>query len=316
VFLDADQSTWTNLNTMTFADPLDVIWAANASYRGWDGWKDAIAASVTLPPGASLDDFGRNPDAFRGMPGFSVDAQMFLSQLDKNVVGPVRNTQKLVDSRPYMTRLYTTMSAAEMTLDPVFTFNSDLAPVSNVHTADLYLECHAGIQQYQAPWRLELPQGGTLQGDQQNGRWPFTSLPANRKIVQLSETGSGQIVQDNTQYILTEVVQKGGDVMPPSQNVQTPRTTPAPTASASSSPSGTPPATTAPPASTPPPSMGVPIGGYDPPPTPITKSSDQDSGCAVARPTRFPSVTTMAGTLALLAALVRRRRRRIRSSFC
>jgi hypothetical protein len=169
VFSDSDQTTWNTLQSQTVADPLDLIWSANNSYRGWDGWRDAIAASVTLPQGASLDDFGSNPNAYRGMPGFSVDAQKFLDQLDKNVVGPVRAAQKLIDSRPYVTRLYTTMSPAEMTLDPVFTFNPDLAPISNVHTGELYLQCRPGIEQYQAPWRLELPQGGTISGQGQNG---------------------------------------------------------------------------------------------------------------------------------------------------
>jgi MYXO-CTERM domain-containing protein len=324
VYTSSDAATWTNLNTQTFTDPLDLIWAANNSYRGWDGWKDAIAAAVTLPQGASLDDFGRNPNAYRGMPGFSVNAAVFLAQLDKNVVGPVRDTQKLIDSRPYMTRLYTTMSAAEMTLDPVFTFNPDLAPISNIHTAELYLECHSGIQEYQAPWRLELPQGGTISGQTQNGTWPMNGLPANRKIVQLSETGSGQVVQDNTQMILSTLVDKGGNVMPPSPNVMpsSSASTP-PTASSlppSTSPTGTtpptgtaPPTGTTPPTGTAPPSGGLPIGGYDAPPTANPRgSSAQDSGCVIAQPARSSSQSpaTLAGALAALAALVRRRRRR------
>jgi MYXO-CTERM domain-containing protein len=316
VYTATDAATWSNLNTQTFADPLDLIWAANNSYRGWDGWKDAIAAAVTLPQGASLDDFGRNPNAYRGMPGFSVNAAVFLDQLDKNVVGPVRATQKLIGSRPYVTRLYTTMSPAEMTLDPVFTFNPDLAPVSNVHTAELYLECHSGIQEYQAPWRLELPQGGTISGQTQSGTWPMNGLPANRKIVQLSETGSGQVLQDNTQMILSTLVDKGGDVMPPSSNVMpssSARTAP----TASSPPPSTSPTSSAPPASTAPPSAGVPIGGYDAPPTGSPRGSTaQDSGCSVAQPARSSSQSTMTlvGALATLAAIVRRRRRRVHAA--
>jgi MYXO-CTERM domain-containing protein len=304
VFLPSDVITWNKLKTGTFTDPLDLIWAANSSYRGWDGWRDAIAVSVTLPQGASLDDFGRNPNAFRGMPGFSVDAAKFLDQLDKNVVGPVQNTQKLIDSRPYVTRLYTTMSAAEMTLDPVFTFNSDLAPVSNVHTAELYVECRSGIQAYDAPWRLELPQGGTIRGTSGN-EWPKTGVPANRKIVQLSETGSGQVVKDNSQQILSTLVDKGGDVMPPSQNVKLPST-------GSAAPSASPPSSSsAPPADAgPPPSVGVPIGGYDAPPRPISKpSSVHDSGCAVVAASQPSSRTALVAAIAALAALVRRRRR-------
>ena len=314
IFTDADLMTWANLNHQTFADPLDLIWAANNSYRGWDGWKDAIAAAVTLPPGASLDTFGRDPNSFRGMPGFSVNAQVFLDKLDKDVVGPVRNTQALVASRPYVTRLYTTMSPQEMTLDPVFTFNPELAPISNVHIADEYIECHPGIQQYQAPWRIELPQGGTVIGTQQ-GTWPVNVGPANRKVVQLGETGSGDVVTDNTSMILMTLVNTGGSMMPPSSNMQ-------PASSSSSTPTSSP-TGTAPPSSTgtaphasDPPTKGtegtLPIGGYDPPPPDMGRpsSSSDSGGCTVAQPSRPASALGLAGALAALAVLANRRSRR------
>ena len=309
IFTASDMTTWSNLTQQTFADPLDLIWAANNSYRGWDGWRDAIAAAVTLPAGASLDDFGRNPNAYRGMPGFSVNAQVFLDKLDKDVVGPVRNTQKLVTSRPYVTRLYTTMSPQEMTVDPTFTFNPELAPISNVHSANLYVECHPGLFQYQAPWRIELPQGGTVRGTQQ-GTWPMSSLPANRKIVQLSESGSGDVVTDNTSKILTALANNGGDVMPPPQN-----TKPAPsataTATASSDPSPPPSPTSMPPNAGQPPQGTLPIGGFDPPPKAMAGSSGNgDSGCALGGRPRPVGALPIAGALAALAVFVNRRARR------
>jgi hypothetical protein len=310
IFAEYDATTWNTLQTQTFADPLDMIWAANNSYRGWDGWRDAIEAAVTLPPGTSIDDFGRNPNAYRGMPGFSVNTQLFLDRLEKDVVGPVRDTQKLVDSRPYLTRLYTTMSADEMTVDPVFSFNADLAPVSNVHTADLYVECRKGIQEYQAPWRLELPQGGTIRGLAQDGRWDFPTgaLPANRKIVQLSETGSGQVIEDNTNDILAALVKAGGDVMPPSQTVQPPNGMEMPPATVPSGtvPPGTVPSGTVPPPKTPPPS-GTPIGGFDTPPDPSIGRKN-DSSCALGHPARPMPATGTAFALIALAAFAARRR--------
>jgi hypothetical protein len=207
-----------------------------------------------------------------------------MDRLKNDVVGPVRDTQKLVDSRPYVTRLYTTMSAAEMTVDPVFSFNADLAPISNVHTADLYIECRKGVDEYHAPWRLELPQGGTVHGTQ-GGKWDLPStgaLPANRKIVQLSETGSGEVVEDNTDKILSALVQAGGDVMPPSQTVE-------------------------PPTGMTPPSM--PIGGFDAPPKPVKRAAQNDSSsCTLGhpvRPTPFQETTFL---LAAVTALSLRRR--------
>lgn len=57
------------------------------------------------------------------------------------MVEPLRATSKLFDTRPYLTRLYTTLSAEEMTVDPMFDVNSDLPKVSNMRTARAHWEC-------------------------------------------------------------------------------------------------------------------------------------------------------------------------------
>ena len=43
--------------------------------------------------------------------------------------------------RTYLTRLYSTLSADEMTVDPLFSFNADLPDVSNVRTAQMIINC-------------------------------------------------------------------------------------------------------------------------------------------------------------------------------
>jgi hypothetical protein len=52
-----------------------------------------------------------------------------------------QDLNELFVTSPMMTRLYTTMSAEEMTADPMFDFNADLEEVSNIHTATLYVTC-------------------------------------------------------------------------------------------------------------------------------------------------------------------------------
>src|SRR5205814_3561086 len=114
-----DDMNWQGLQNMSFTDGIDAIWAANNYYGNssstgtWDGWKEAIQMSVTLPAGISLDDFGRNPNAYRGM--VQVDTTKFLTQLYENLVKPAQDAQKLLNTVPYLTRLYSTMSADEMT---------------------------------------------------------------------------------------------------------------------------------------------------------------------------------------------------------
>jgi hypothetical protein len=277
VFSNSDSTGFAQLEGQTYADPIDLIFAANSYYRGWDGWRESIAAAVTLPPGTTLDDFGRNPDAYRGMLGVTVNASVFLDHLRTDVVEPVRKTQELINSLPYVTRLYSTMSPDEMTLDPVFTFNADLAPVSNVHKADLYIECRPDLYEYQAPWRIVLPRGGMLQGDSQTGAWPIRlggGAPANLKIVQLSESGSGDVITDNTDKVGAMVISNGGVATPPSMP-QLPS------------------------------DAGVPIGGYDRPYT--SRPADGTCACSL-HGGRDRAATWLLGAIAA-GALMRRRRR-------
>jgi len=59
------------------------------------------------------------------------------------------------------------------------------------------------VKQYEAPWRIELPQGGVIRGTG-SYQWPIEvdgGLPANLMIVQLSTSGSGEVVTDNSSVI-------------------------------------------------------------------------------------------------------------------
>ena len=70
---------------------------------------------------------------------FDLDA--LIADLDAIIVTPLRESQELFEQHPYMTRLYTTLSAEEMTIDPAFSFNPDLPEVSNLRRADARFEC-------------------------------------------------------------------------------------------------------------------------------------------------------------------------------
>jgi hypothetical protein len=69
------------------------------------------------------------------------DADAFTDEIDAVIVTPLRDTQDLFARFDYLTRLYTTLSAEEMTVDPMFDFNPDLPEVSNVRTAAARWEC-------------------------------------------------------------------------------------------------------------------------------------------------------------------------------
>ena len=66
---------------------------------------------------------------------WTFDPVAFAEELDERIITPLTDAQALFDSHPYMTRLFTTMSPAEMDRDPLFSFNAGLPDVSNVHRA-------------------------------------------------------------------------------------------------------------------------------------------------------------------------------------
>ena len=74
-----------------------------------------------------------------------LDPAAFVDDVDAVIVTPLRETQALFDTYPVLTRLYTTLSAGEMTLDPVFDFNPDLPEVSKLRTAAARWECEVGV---------------------------------------------------------------------------------------------------------------------------------------------------------------------------
>lgn len=112
--------------------------------------------------------------------------------------------QALIDRAPYTTRLYSTLSAAEMTVDPVFVFNPDLPEVSNVQQASRVIECDPSRFEDEAPWCIDFPQRGSIRGrPAQVGQWPsaVSEQPPDLHVLTLASSGDGAVVNDNAAAI-------------------------------------------------------------------------------------------------------------------
>jgi hypothetical protein len=199
VWSSLDEQELPTISGQKYADGIDAIYAANRHFGGWDGWKDAIEGATTLPAGVTIDEFSRDPDPFRG--AAKVDVTRFFQLLREKVIRPVADTAAILTRAPYLTRLYGTMNPDEMTIDPTFDYNFDLAQVSNIHIARQVIRCGPALNQRDAPWRMRLPQGGVIVG--KGAAWPVgqASTPANLKIVALGAAGSGTVVTDNSDDI-------------------------------------------------------------------------------------------------------------------
>ena len=215
VWSPSDQQNWASVQGRvygSFAEMFDQIYG---QYVGWDGFWDATRAAVTLPTDLAFEDFKLCPNCYAGQIQFKPAA--YIAELQRLVIDPVKSVQDLIDAHPTLTRMYTTLSAEEMTLDPVFTFNADQGEVDNLHKAERVIECSPNVSQFEAPWRIELPQGGVVRGNANTvGTWPtaLDALPPNARIVRTGHSGAGRVVEDNAEPILTQLANYNTSVLP------------------------------------------------------------------------------------------------------
>lgn len=202
---DAEQD-WQGVKSATyfsFGELFEALWGR---YAGFSGFWDAMRGKVSLPQDISFEDFQLCPTCY----GDDIELRPteLLAAVEADVIEPVRSTQRLIDRGPYVTRLYSTLSADEMTADPLFVFNAELPDVNNIHQAERVVECDSDIYQSEASWRIVLPQGGVIRGAPSGvGQWPdaVAEQPANFQVLTLAQTGQGQVVADNSAAIQSQL---------------------------------------------------------------------------------------------------------------
>jgi MYXO-CTERM domain-containing protein len=209
IFNEGQRQQWDTFSNTQFTDAIDIVLQARQMWGGFDGFEDAMRETAVLPDEISYSDFKNCMRCFIDEPGVVFDTSLYLQNLYKMVIKPLIDTQDIIDSRPYITRMYTTMSADEMTMDPTFDFNADLEDVSNFHTAERHVGCDVS-----GPWTVEFPQG-IVRGTEL-GVWPVAidDQPAALKILQYAKTGQGKVVEDRTEDILKLLAKNGTPTKP------------------------------------------------------------------------------------------------------
>lgn len=135
------------------------------------------------------------------------DAAGFAAALEEAVVVPWRRADALLDAHPYLTRLFTTMSAHEMTEDPEFDFNPDAPDVSSVFRAKAREEtCEQDWSKRRV--RVELPDGTYFFVT--NGQRAFPDGPGALRIEEYGSKGPPMVLVDNTPQVLAAVEKAGG----------------------------------------------------------------------------------------------------------
>jgi uncharacterized membrane protein YgcG len=220
---DVEERQWAAfLEDAEDTDNAELISYSATIWGSWDGYLDALGESLPLPEGVSAADAVRCIVCGASVPGdrgfdagrfctcdfdwtaaaLGLNREQFLIDLEDLVIEPMRATQALFDDTDVVTRLYSTLSPSEMTVDPEFDFNEQLGMVSNVHTATRIIECSPAVYQWEAPWRVELESGDVVRGT--GGTWPFGAvgeMPRNLYVRDMDTQGRGNVVSDNAAAI-------------------------------------------------------------------------------------------------------------------
>lgn len=102
--------------------------------------------------------------------------QAIIVELDTTVIDPLGETLAVFEGAPYMTRLFTTLSPEEMTVDPRFSFNPDLGDQALERNATLDVRCMNSTTR----WSLTLGEGTGREGEvviEGSGLPPFFTPP-------------------------------------------------------------------------------------------------------------------------------------------
>lgn len=133
------------------------------------------------------------------------DANAFADDIEERIFAPGRRAVAALDSHPYLTRMYTTISPGEMTEDPMFWQNPSLEDVDSVNQAQQRILCNGdqiwtlpdGREVYLKagqPWPdFDDVDGGTKDEPSQ--------MPFAERIAEVPDQGAPMNLVDNAEVI-------------------------------------------------------------------------------------------------------------------
>jgi hypothetical protein len=180
-----------------------------------------LIAWAPAPAGVDQMDFLQCPECYADYVAGPFDASAATDALQTEILDVLAAAQRLVDSAPHLTRLFTTMDPSEMTVDPIFVFNPDIEQnIGTSHTATNEYHCDVlGRDPSGATRILALEDGRRIQLPSEDwmDRHGITELeymeelasPAAIVIENLSDSGPGEIVADYRDQAAQEAAQFG-----------------------------------------------------------------------------------------------------------
>ena len=183
---------------------------------------------IMFPEGTTAADFWSNPFAYQGILNQSLDTEALWAQIDAEINPARTELVRLMGNHRYLTRLYSTLSPEEMTLDPEFTFNPDMTEdVPNVRTIEVFISCSEDGVSDESTATLVNSAGETVPADltgqtstrRDNGETvQGMDIPASAIIERTGERGAPELVGSMGEIDPSMMVDNmdGGDMPLPS----------------------------------------------------------------------------------------------------
>ena len=156
-----------------------------------------LANYVPVPAGVEPYDFWQCMSCYEDQIDALAwgDGSAFANDFDVRVVEPGQRALSLLQSKPYVTRMYTTISPHEMMADPEFTENPNLPGVPAMRMAEKLRRCD-GHAEYTLP-------DGRVVFVPNDGAWPDfpQEMPWEEEVDQMAMAGAPQILVTNTAQI-------------------------------------------------------------------------------------------------------------------
>ncbi len=142
-------------------DDMDIVDALALWDLPWSPDPDLqrlVRLGILLPDDLSLQDYLNCPTCYRERE-IAIDGAALADAIEREYNAPRTHLRALSEANPYLTRLYSTLSPAEMDLDPEFEFNPDLGDVPNRRTAIRRVRCDVDGNRLWERAVIETPSG-------------------------------------------------------------------------------------------------------------------------------------------------------------
>lgn len=173
--------------------------------------RSILSAHLPPPQGVLDDDFYSCVSCFADqLDPNAWDPAAFATDLDERLIKPGKHAKDVLSLYPVLTRMYTTLSPAEMTEDPIFVAAPGLPSVGPMGTATQRITCDSQSG-------MTLPDGRQV-GLPSGGGWPTfdSNMPWAERIEEYTDKGELIVLVDNKDQIDAQLkAYNAGEDWPP-----------------------------------------------------------------------------------------------------